>query len=697
MSVCFPCEIAVLEAALKEFGKDLKDLPKAIMPTFGKKFVDKDGLVSRARYARWVTQYGLHGLQTVAQGAVNKTMGEVRELKLRGGTPLNPKGCAVSLSSSDGTYVKVDGSASLQFEGVKPLTIEVWVRPRAANDFGGTIVSKYNRGRMGQFFIHMEQNGAVFFHREVAPWGLRSNVRVPAAVWSHIAVTYGGGVSKVFINGTLRGSQAEAGMAADAQTPILIGAIHDQSSPASIFNGDIDELRVWSVDRTQIELESSMHYGLTGYEYGLMAYWSFDECSGWRVRDKLGRRDATLHGSRWAHSDLAVFSYKDKEKALCPPGAEHCNAELLEKGKEKLNTEYWQRSIEILEEQIKLNKRIADEMPKVQALLDSVKMLELRDWRRGETVRKINEGNINVTAALEAMRTNLTLHEHRVTDWIDPSALHDHDHDAEGFPVELGEGVEKNHTDGEDSELAALLKELEELSASDLEKSVKLAGQGRKQRDRVKEDEDIFKRRSEEDAGKLRKKRKGKKKDALAATVPLFKRQGKKKELGTAGSGSGGTDIAADGGSQEDALAATISGGANALYEDEEVEEDEEEEEEEDEEEGKKMDEEEEEEEEEEAADDLKNLQAMAHSSEEDLDDVQFDENGNPLVKKPKKKKKKKRVTLEGLSARDVVTRIHALREARKEMKKPTAFNAWAANVHLEDTLDERGKQQVGV
>jgi len=27
-----------------------------------------------------------------------------------------------------------------------------------------------------------------------------------------------------------------------------------------------------------------------------------------------------LHGSRWAHSDLAVFSYKDKDKALCPPG-----------------------------------------------------------------------------------------------------------------------------------------------------------------------------------------------------------------------------------------------------------------------------------------------------------------------------------------------------------------------------------------
>ena len=34
-----------------------------------------------------------------------------------------------------------------------------------------------------------------------------------------------------------------------------------------------------------------------------------------------------------------------------------------------------------LEEQTKLSRQVADEMPKVQALLDSVKMLELRDWQ----------------------------------------------------------------------------------------------------------------------------------------------------------------------------------------------------------------------------------------------------------------------------------------------------------------------------
>jgi hypothetical protein len=133
------------------------------------------------------------------------------------------------------------------------------------------------------------------------------------------------------------------------------------------------------------------------------------------------------------------------------------------------------------------------------------------------------------------------------------------EHGEEGEEGEGGHlGVHKHGSPTGGSELDDLLKELEGLSASDLEKSIKLAGQGRKQRDRVKEDEDIFKRRSDDEANKPRKNKK--KKKSLAA-VPLFKRQGKKKDLGTAGGGGSGGDIAADGASQEDALAATISGG----------------------------------------------------------------------------------------------------------------------------------------
>jgi hypothetical protein len=48
-------------------------------------------------------------------------------------------------------------------------------------------------------------------------------------VYTHIAVTFGAGRSKIYVNGTLRGSQREGAMAQDSLTSVLIGAIHDQA------------------------------------------------------------------------------------------------------------------------------------------------------------------------------------------------------------------------------------------------------------------------------------------------------------------------------------------------------------------------------------------------------------------------------------------------------------------------------------
>jgi hypothetical protein len=59
-------------------------------------------------------------------------------------------------------------------------------------------------GRRGQYFFLIEETGHVFFHREVAPWGLRSQTRIPGGWWTHVAVTFGAGRSKIYVNGTLR-------------------------------------------------------------------------------------------------------------------------------------------------------------------------------------------------------------------------------------------------------------------------------------------------------------------------------------------------------------------------------------------------------------------------------------------------------------------------------------------------------------
>jgi hypothetical protein len=40
--------------------------------------------------------------------------------------------------------------------------------------------------------------------------------------------------------------------AADPDTNVLLGAIHDRDQPSAIFDGTVDELRIWGVDRTQV-------------------------------------------------------------------------------------------------------------------------------------------------------------------------------------------------------------------------------------------------------------------------------------------------------------------------------------------------------------------------------------------------------------------------------------------------------------
>ncbi|KAK3256926.1 hypothetical protein CYMTET_33965, partial [Cymbomonas tetramitiformis] len=239
-----------------------------------------------------------------------------------------PFGCSVGLNGRYRNYVSVPRSSDFQFPGETELSIEMWIMPNKTTEshksYGGTIVSKYNRGRMGQFFMHLEQSGDLFFHRETPPWGLRSSgVHIPPGVYTHVAVSYGGGRSKLYINGTLRGSQKEGPQAEDKETPLLIGAIHDNGQPVSTFHGAIDEVRIWGIDRTQMEIQSTMHTTLTGAEFGLKGYWTFDECASFQIRDAIGKHDGELHGGRWQHSAVTLYPVTD----IQPSDSDHDETE----------------------------------------------------------------------------------------------------------------------------------------------------------------------------------------------------------------------------------------------------------------------------------------------------------------------------------------------------------------------------------
>jgi len=229
------------------------------------------------------------------------------------------RGCALSLSAKDSNYVELMNSGNLQFGGTQPFTLELWIKPSVTTKTP-TLVSKYNRGKWGQYMVKLEPGGGVFFHREVAPWGLRTSDQLQANVFHHIAAVYNGKRSSIWVNGSMWVDQKEGAQDNDPQTPVLFGAVMDNSKTMDFFDGVIDEVRIWSVARTQEQLRAAMHLSLTGGEDGLAGYWPLDECAGERAKDMINERHGVLHGGEWVHSPVAFTTYHDSfgcVDALC--------------------------------------------------------------------------------------------------------------------------------------------------------------------------------------------------------------------------------------------------------------------------------------------------------------------------------------------------------------------------------------------
>jgi hypothetical protein len=95
--------------------------------------------------------------------------------------------------------------------------------------------------------------------------------------WTHVALVStgtAGGFKGIYLDGVLIASNPTGSGANPASTSMRIGA-------GDLYHkGKIDEFRVWSVKRTQTEIQSSMNSRLTGSEPGLLAYYTFENGTG---------------------------------------------------------------------------------------------------------------------------------------------------------------------------------------------------------------------------------------------------------------------------------------------------------------------------------------------------------------------------------------------------------------------------------
>ena len=112
-----------------------------------------------------------------------------------------------------------------------------------------------------------------------------SSANLPLNKWTHIAATYDGASLKVYVNGTLTGTVANASGLPSGADAWYIGKA---ASGSNLFPGTMDEIRIWNATRTQSEIDGNKNAVISTSTSGLKGYYKMDETSGTSAADATG-------------------------------------------------------------------------------------------------------------------------------------------------------------------------------------------------------------------------------------------------------------------------------------------------------------------------------------------------------------------------------------------------------------------------
>lgn len=196
-------------------------------------------------------------------------------------------------ASNAGNGLTFDGSskfvdiASHSSLSTSSFTVEFWIKIGATWGWSGVIDKGRNTGN--NWFILTTNSGAA--QAQGVTFGMQGGAELVNiwgdAGWHHVAATFDGSTQRLYVDGVLTG-----GFGGVTYTPtndlIRIGGRQDTSVYSlNPFNGNIDEVRLWNVARSESEIRES-YSSRAGNEIGLVSYLRFDEPSGTTAYDATG-------------------------------------------------------------------------------------------------------------------------------------------------------------------------------------------------------------------------------------------------------------------------------------------------------------------------------------------------------------------------------------------------------------------------
>ncbi len=187
----------------------------------------------------------------------------------------------------DGTDDHIVMDSGLGLTNTNSLTVEAWVKTSSTGNYRDVFSSSVSTDAAYSLQLRMNTSGQLEFgmHDDVNIWtSIATTNTINDGKWHHVAVTKNGTSTTLYIDGV----SSATGTIDRTFTPTnsYIGVNKIGGFGLEYFwNGQIDEVRVWSVARTQSEIQTNMNAELDGNELGLSAYYKLNEATGITAND----------------------------------------------------------------------------------------------------------------------------------------------------------------------------------------------------------------------------------------------------------------------------------------------------------------------------------------------------------------------------------------------------------------------------
>ncbi len=180
--------------------------------------------------------------------------------------------------SFDGTNDVVTVPDNNALDLTNNYTLEAWIYPKSTPWLGG-IISKYNSAGSNGYLLRLSNSpgsgtasarGISFDEMETA-----NNIITPNN-WYHLAAVNNNGVRKLYVNGVEVALSGTALSVRANTDPLKIGQDYSVDN-SRLFNGDIDEIRIWNTARTLQQITAAKDAPLVGNESNLVLYYNFNQ------------------------------------------------------------------------------------------------------------------------------------------------------------------------------------------------------------------------------------------------------------------------------------------------------------------------------------------------------------------------------------------------------------------------------------